>query len=99
MKLPSTGRRALASLMLERLRLRWRGLDFAARDPTEVPPAALSRIDVCWSVGVGLGLVDAVRGFDFQVRHLRLAPEAGAAHPRARGPRPPAGLPPPPRPP
>ncbi|HZS38784.1 MAG TPA: protein kinase [Polyangia bacterium] len=85
MKLPSSERGALASLAFERLRLRWRGLDFTPRDPTEVPPAELSRIDVCWSVGVGLGLVDAVRGFDFQVRHLRLALEAGERYRVARG--------------
>ena len=49
-----------------------------ASAPSETcPPADLIRIDTCWSIANGLGLVDNVRGADFHARHFLLALKAG----------------------
>ena len=48
------------------------------------PGQDLLRIDTCWAVGVGLAIVDMVRGADFQARHLVLALRAGEPYRVAR---------------
>jgi hypothetical protein len=70
-------RRAVARFLVERARLRLRGLGFRARPAAEVPPRALERIDLCWTAAMGLAAVDSALGAEFQARHLRLALEAG----------------------
>jgi hypothetical protein len=77
MDLPSTPLRSLASLLWRRARLRVRGLRFRERDLREIAPADLTRIDVCWSAGMGLSVVDTIRGADFQARGLLLSLKAG----------------------
>lgn len=84
MTLPRTPTRALVSLLWRRALLRLRGLAFRPRDISEVPPAVLTRIDVCWSAGVGLSNVDWIRGADFQARGLLLALRAGEPYRVAR---------------
>ena len=84
LELAPTPRRALLSLLLQRARLRLRGLGFRERDAAQVPAAELTRIDICWAVAVGLGLVDNIRAADFQTRHLLLALRAGDPHRVAR---------------
>ena len=76
-KLASGPRRALFSLLLRRLQIRLRGLNFVERDPSLIPEADLFRIDICWAIAAGLGAVDLIRGADFQSRHLLLALRAG----------------------
>jgi serine/threonine protein kinase/tetratricopeptide (TPR) repeat protein len=77
MKLAPTPRRALASLLLRRARLRLRGLRFRERPASQISREELTRIDICWYVGTGLSTVDTIRGADFQARHLLLALDAG----------------------
>ena len=77
MKLPRSPWRALPSLLAGRALVRLHGLSFNARDERAVPQADLARIDTCWAVANGLGLVDTIRGADFQAKHLVLALRAG----------------------
>ncbi len=77
MPLPRTPRRALVSLMLGRARLAVRGLGFRRRDPSQLSAETLTRVDLCWSAAVGLGVCDVIFGADFQTRHLRLALATG----------------------
>jgi serine/threonine protein kinase len=84
LELPKTPTRALVSLVLRRAQLSIMGTGFTERDAASVPADDLNRIDVCWSVGNGLGAVDVVRGADFQARHLVLALRAGEPYRIAR---------------
>jgi serine/threonine protein kinase/tetratricopeptide (TPR) repeat protein len=77
MSLPSTPRLALISLLWHRARLSLRGLGFSQRDQSEIAPSDLMRIDVCWSAGAGLSVVDTIRGADFQSRGLLLSLHTG----------------------
>jgi hypothetical protein len=84
MKLALSPRRALLSMLLQRLRIRIRGLGFVERPAEHVSPDELVRIDTCWSVAMGLAIVDTIRGADFQARHLLLALNAGEPYRIAR---------------
>jgi tetratricopeptide (TPR) repeat protein len=77
MDLPETPRSALISLVFRRSQVRLRGLKFRERSEREIPAEDLTRIDTCWSVSAGLGLVDTIVGSYFQSRGLLLALEAG----------------------
>jgi eukaryotic-like serine/threonine-protein kinase len=76
-KLAKGPKRALLSFILRRLQIRLRGLDFIERDANSIPEDELIRIDICRAVAAGLGVVDLIRGADFQNRHLLLALRAG----------------------
>jgi len=84
MRLPETPRRALLSIATRRAHLRLRGLGFRERDATQVSLERLTHIDTCWAAAVGLGVVDPIRGADFQARHLQLALRAGEPYRVAR---------------
>ncbi len=84
MSLASTPQRALLSMVWQRIKIRLRGLRFVERRADEVAPADLMKIDTCWSVAMGLGIVDNIRGADFQGRHLLLALNAGEPYRIAR---------------
>ncbi len=75
--LPETHRASLFSLFRHRAWLRLRGLSFEERSVQQVSARDLTRIDVLWSVGATLGLVDYVSGADFQTRGLVYALKAG----------------------
>jgi eukaryotic-like serine/threonine-protein kinase len=77
LKLPGSPLRALASLIVRRARLAWRGLEFQERREAEVAAADLLRIDTCWSVATTLSLIDIVCAQEFQARHLFLALQSG----------------------
>ncbi|MBI2214612.1 MAG: protein kinase [Acidobacteria bacterium] len=84
MKFAETPLQAVASLLGRRMLVRLRGLRFTKRDPSQLSQLQLTKIDACWSAAVGLGLVDTVRGADFQTQHLLLALNAGEPYRVAR---------------
>jgi eukaryotic-like serine/threonine-protein kinase len=84
MRLAPSPRRALASLVLQRARVKFRGLGFSPRDRSELSPEQLLRIDACWSVALGLSLVDPIRAADFQTRNLLFSLESGEPYRVAR---------------
>jgi hypothetical protein len=69
--------RALVSLLARRVQLRLRGTAFVERAEETIRPEELQRIDVGWSVVIGLSVIDPIRGADFQTRSLLLALRAG----------------------
>jgi hypothetical protein len=75
--LPAKPGLAVVSLILHRLRIRLRGLHFRRRESSQVSEEDLTRIDVCWAAASGLGIIDPIRGADFQARGLLLALRAG----------------------
>ncbi|HEV7474637.1 MAG TPA: hypothetical protein VGN90_11345, partial [Pyrinomonadaceae bacterium] len=81
---PAGPRSALFSLLLKRLQIRLRGLNFTERDESQIPESELVRVDTCYAVAAGLGAVDLIRGADFQGRHLLLALRAGEPYRVAR---------------
>jgi hypothetical protein len=84
MKLAPATWRAALSLLMGRARVRMRGLTFRDREASQVPAEELQRIDTCWSVAQGLGMVDTIHAADFQARHLLLALSAGEKYRIAR---------------
>jgi len=75
--LPKTPRRALMSLLWQRLRLRVRGFRWAPHREFEIAPLELARLDLFNAVAEGLSAVDTIRGADFQARGLILALRLG----------------------
>jgi len=73
MSMPSSPPRALFSLLWRRASIRLVGFRGLRRLRDTIPPAEAIRIDTCWSVAAGLGLVDTIRGADFQARHIQAA--------------------------
>jgi eukaryotic-like serine/threonine-protein kinase len=78
-RMPKTRRRALAVLAVNRARIWLRGADLGVRlrDAADLSANELMRLDVCWSMAVGMAIVDPIRGADFQARHLLLALDTG----------------------
>ena len=77
LKVAGTRRSALASLLWQRFRLGIRGLRWKPTDATTISPAELQRLDVLFSTATTLGMIDHIRGADFQTRHLQGALRAG----------------------
>jgi eukaryotic-like serine/threonine-protein kinase len=77
-------RSAFLSVMMARLRLWRRGLEFVPREEHQVAERDLQRIDTCWSIVAGLSMVDPIRAADCQSRHLLLALDAGEPYRVAR---------------
>ncbi|MBK6685010.1 MAG: protein kinase [Deltaproteobacteria bacterium] len=77
LRLPKDAQSAVRATAIFRGALWLRGLHFDAKDPAEIDPAMLQRIDVCWSLVTGLGMVDAVRAAYFGTRMLGYALSAG----------------------
>jgi hypothetical protein len=77
LRLPATPQRAWLSLLRHRLRLRLFGLKWQARHESQIPREQLLKLDVYKMVGIGLWMVDHIRGADFQARGLLLALRTG----------------------
>ena len=77
MRLAPSPWQALFSTLFRRILIDLRGLRFRETDPGRIPAQEIIRIDTCWSVAQGLGMVDTIRAADFQMRHLLLALRAG----------------------
>lgn len=84
LRLPATRNRALVSMLLHRSWLRLRGTRFRERRAEDLPAEPLARVDVTWSVAVGLTMIDTIRGADFQTRNLLLALRIGEPYRVAR---------------
>jgi hypothetical protein len=76
-QLPRSGHQALRSMLFQRLRLSLRGLSFTRKTSRQLSARELTAIDVYWSVGTSIGLVDFVSGADFQTRAVSAALRAG----------------------
>ncbi len=77
MRLPETQNEALASLVVRRVQLAIRGLAFDVKPSSAITDETRRRIDACFTAAKCLGMIDTIRGNDFQTRHLLLALSAG----------------------
>jgi len=77
MRMPESAGAALRSLVTRRARLRLRGLGWRERSAEDITSAQRTRVDICWAVATGLGMIDPIRGADFQTRGLLLALQTG----------------------
>jgi tetratricopeptide (TPR) repeat protein len=68
---------AIVWLLLMRLFLRIMGLRYQERDSDDVSRADRAKIEMLYSIGIGLSLVDPIQGFCTQTRHLMLCLRAG----------------------
>ncbi len=75
--MPATQKRALASVLWGRLKLRLRGLKYRPHRETEVAPETLLQLDVLQAASHSLAMVDTIRGADFNARWLLLALRIG----------------------
>jgi hypothetical protein len=72
----STGA-ALRAAVLERVRIRLRGLDHVERAEADIAPATLRRLDTLYSCASGLAFIKPVVGRALQFKFLREALDAG----------------------
>jgi hypothetical protein len=66
----------LLSLAWVRTRLRWRGLRCESGAGKTLSAKEAARIDLCWSLSSGIGLIDPIKGAYFQALSLLLALQA-----------------------
>ena len=74
---PRTEAGAFAGLVMRRLALGLRGTSFRERQERDLPIDELRRIDVLWSIGAPLSLVELVRGNNLHLRGVNRALRAG----------------------
>jgi serine/threonine protein kinase/tetratricopeptide (TPR) repeat protein len=77
LKLPGSKSSAMLMLLAQRSLLAVRGTRFHERPEAEVPRDELMKIDVCWTVAVGMILANPIIGSGFIARNLRLSLAAG----------------------
>jgi tetratricopeptide (TPR) repeat protein len=75
--MPRSTSAALRSAVLQRARLRLRGLGFVERPASQVPADELRRVDVLTTTAAGLPFIDPMLGKALQFRFLRAALDAG----------------------
>ena len=77
LSMPDSRVGTIASLLYRRARVSLRGRKFTERTAEKIPRLELARIDVCWSMAMGLSLIDNKLGADFTARHLLFALDGG----------------------
>lgn len=82
---PRSGWRGVLNVVWLRIRLRARGLGFPLRPEHEVPPAMLSKMDVCESAVIALGMTNPWSTLELQTRGFLLALAAGEPYRLAMG--------------
>ena len=85
LKYPRSPKTALFGLIGRMLQLQIRGTTFEPLPADACAPAALNRIDTCWTAGKGLGSIDIMRGGYFLVRAANLALKAREPRRISRG--------------
>jgi hypothetical protein len=81
---PCSPRRALWRVARQRLAIWSRGYSWKERDAAAIDGRELLRIDVCYSVAQGLGMMDMIQATAYQGTHLLLALRAGEPYRVAR---------------
>src|SRR4029453_12110680 len=66
-----------ASVLWHRAQVRVRGLGFRERHRREIADATMLELEVLKVAAHSLAMIDAIRGMDFQTRHLRMALRTG----------------------
>ncbi len=77
LRMPRSPALAFASFAGRRAQAQLRGLDYRERSAAELDPDVLLKIDVAWSVSIGLSMIEPVRAGSFQAHHLVMALNAG----------------------
>ena len=80
LRLPSTDRRALISIVWSRLKLAVRGRKMKQRRPDEITSAELRRLELCWSVVSSLNIVNPLVGAALQFTYVLQALGSGDAY-------------------
>ena len=75
--MPKTRKRAAFALLVQRVRLRLRGLGFKPRPERDVSPRELGRLDTLYNAATSLGMIDHIHGAAAQTWHLRNALRVG----------------------
>ncbi len=70
-------RRAIASVIFQRMRIAIRGYGYTGRAEADVDPRDLDRLDTLYAAASSLGMIDHLRGAAAQTHHLRTALEVG----------------------
>jgi hypothetical protein len=76
-RLPLQGGSVLRAAMIERVRLRLRGIRYTERSEAAVPAALRQTVDLLYSTAGGIAFMEPVAGKALQFRFLRLALDAG----------------------
>jgi eukaryotic-like serine/threonine-protein kinase len=76
-RVPRTPITAFTSLLLQRARLRLRGLGYRERRAADLEEADLLRVDTLWVAAARLGPTDPIRAAELQARHLFHSLEIG----------------------
>jgi hypothetical protein len=77
LKLPGSKSSAMLMLLAQRSLLALRGTRFQVRSEADLSREDLMKIDVCWTVAVGMILANPIIGAGFIARNLRLSLAAG----------------------
>jgi len=75
--IPSPGFSTLAAVGMQRVRMKWRGLEYRRRDQSEISRRDRTALEVLWSVTIGLSMVDPLLSALFHGRLLSMALSQG----------------------